>query len=596
MKMLLRNVTIEELADIFARNQDRSPAPYLTDPAAIRRARSLARKNGIWNDISQNLDPSKDIPVIKRSVFRNYQRVGDRQLPQARDAERLRELLRAAHALWLGHPKADIDYLQDLLWAYCDSYTWVRAAHEGRSIDLGSGKLATAFSEILYVLGDHLEAEVKTRLTAEIDRRIFQNFWNYRHLDAWKTVRMNWNHVCNGAVIRTALYQIEDPRLLALMTHGAIQNLTYALDGFSDDGGCEEGPGYWGFGFGHYLYVALALYHKTNGELDLMDDPKIERICRYPLAAHISGAYRSTFADAGHGNIPSRVAITINAFLKIPELYSLCPQHSDRTLRLQCEDHGLAHDLALYRGNKATTKQDNADYVLPDLGQVKIRGRSGKDQLTLMAIAGHNGVPHNHNDIGSFIVHRGDHLHLVDPGGPLYTARTFGPQRYDIVYCSSYGHSVPVINGRRQKEGKQHHGALATRNLNGQGEKRIDIDMTHAYPRGTVKKLIRTFGLDVAANRLHLEDAYTFSRCPKSVEEAFVTFEKATVAQDGQSVQIGPRSKGICLSAPETPGTFSVAWLEEESKRDGKGDRVITRIAFRPDTLAKEMILRFDIG
>ena len=596
MDMLLRDVTIDELAGIYARHKDRSPAPYLTDPEAVARARRLAKKNGFWDDIGRNLDPTRDIPVVKRSAFRNYQRVGDRRLPQARDAERLQELLRAAHALWLDHPRANVDYLQDLLWAYCDSFTWVRAAHEGRSIDLGSGKLATAFSEILHVLGDRLEEEVKARLSAEIDRRIFRNFWNYRHLDSWKTARMNWNHVCNGAVIRTALYMIEDPRILAHMTHAAIQNMTYAVDGFTDDGGCEEGPGYWGFGFGHYLYAAYALYLKTNGELNLMQDEKIERICRYPLAARISGRFCSTFADAGHGYIPARVAMVINEFLDLPELYDLCALRPDRTLNLerQMPDHGFCHDLAIYRGQKARGKPDNRDYILPDLGQVKLRGKPGKAQMTLMALAGNNGVPHNHNDIGSFIVHREGKLWLVDPGGPVYTRKTFSPQRYDIVFCSSRGHSVPVINDRHQEPGSQYYGTLAVENANGTGEKRAVIDMTHAYPLGTVKKLVRTFTLDADANRLALEDAYTFARRPRSLEEAFITFERARVAKDGRSVQIGPRRGGLLLREVDTPGKFDAARLVEESK-EGRSGQVITRITFVPEKLDREMRLRFEM-
>jgi len=590
MDMLLRHVTMTELADQFARHQDRSPAPYLTDPEAVGRARRLARANGVWEDLSEHLDPGRDIPVIKRSAFRNYRRVGDRTLPQSKSGHRRRELERAATALYLGHPKADVDYLQDLLWAYCDDHTWVMAAHEGRAIDLGSAALGATFAEILHVLGGRLEEEVKARVSAEIDRRIFQNFWNYRHMDEWKTRRMNWNHVCNGEVIRAALYQIEDPRILAHVTHAAIQNLTYALDGFTEDGGCEEGPGYWSYGFGHYLYAAHALSLKTGGELNIMTGDKIERICRYPLAAQIAGPLRSTFADSHHGYISARIAMIINAFYKMPELYELCEPRPNRTLRLS----GM-HELALYRGQRARGAPDHRDYLMPDLGQVKLRGRPGSRQMTLMALAGHNGVPHNHNDIGSFIVHRGDRLLLVDPGAPLYTRKTFSPRRYEIVFCNSLGHSVPVIGGKQQQAGSRYYGTLEVENLNGERRKRAMIDMTRAYPRGTVKRLTRTFTLNARANRLTLEDAYTFSRAPRSLEEAFITFEQVEVARNGRSVRIGPSGSRVRLSCVETPGRFRFRRLVEESK-EGRADEVITRITFAPRKLQKEMRLRFEIA
>ena len=81
MDMLLRKITITELAGMLARHSELSPAPYLTDPGAVRRARRLAKRNGIWDDLSANLDPGRDIPVLKRSAYRNYLRVGDRSLP-----------------------------------------------------------------------------------------------------------------------------------------------------------------------------------------------------------------------------------------------------------------------------------------------------------------------------------------------------------------------------------------------------------------------------------------------------------------------------------------------------------------------------------
>ena len=65
--------------------------------------------------------------------------------------------------------------------------------------------------------------------------------------------------------------------------------------------------------------------------------------------------------------------------------------------------------------------------------------------------------------------------------------------------------------------------------------------MTRAYPEGTVKKLVWTFILDTNTNQLMLEDTYTFSQTPKSLEESFITYEKVTITRNGQSVQIGPK-------------------------------------------------------
>jgi hypothetical protein len=588
MDMLLRNVTMPELAAIYRKNRRRSPAPYLLDAKAIGRARRLAKKNGQWDDLAKHLDPTQDIASIKRSAYRNYERIGDRGVPQAAAGRRRTELNRAFLALWLGHPNANVDYLQDLLWAYCDQWTWVMAAHEARQIDLGSAALTSTLAEILHAVGDRLEAEVTERVTAEIDRRTFQVFSEYQHLDGWETVRMNWNHVCNGEIIRAALYQVEDPQHLARLTHAAIQNLTYALDGFASDGGCEEGPGYWGYGFGHYLYVAQALYLKTNGAIDLFQGDRIDAICRYPLAAHIKDNLRSTFADSSHGYIPLRAALIINEHKQLPELFDLCEPNKDGSL--SASGH---HELATLTTQKVSGKPDPKDYFLPGLGQVKLRSKPGPRSLTLMAIAGHNGVPHNHNDIGSFIIHRGDKLWLNDPGGPVYNRKTFGPNRYDIVFCNSLGHSVPVVNGKLQQPGSRYRGTITVKGLNESGLKSATIEMARAYPKGTVDRLIRTFSLDRDANKITLADDYAFARKPRSLEEAFITFEKVTVARGGRSVQIGPKGKGVTLSAVES-GRFSLSALTEGSK-EGRSGQTIQRITFVPRTLERKMTLTFEI-
>jgi len=595
MDMLLRHLTFVELAHMLERHEGSSPAPHLVDPAARKRARRTARQNGVWERIARDLDPTRDIPAIKRSEYRHYKRTDDRTRHQAVEAARSGELELAALALWLDHPKADLDYLQDLLWAYCDDWTWGMAAHEDAAIDLGSAMRGARLAEILHALEDRIEPEVAERVHAEIERRIFRNYSDHEKTEFWHTARMNWNHVCNGGVIRAALLEIGNSRVLARLIHPAIQNMTYALDGFADDGGCEEGAGYWGFGFGHYVRAAHALHCRTRGELDIMADEKIGRICRFPLAAHIDGSQRVSFADCRQGSVAVLNALQINHFVKVPELYELCPRRDSGEVKgagpLKVED---MHSLALYRNERATGEPDPRDYILPDLGLVKMRGSAGPGQMTVAAIAGNNGVPHSHNDIGSFLVFARGRMLLTDPGAPLYSRKTFSSRRYEILYCRSRGHSVPVINGREQKQGPQYRGELSVEGLNQPGTKRAIIDMTHAYPRGTVRRLVRTLVLDHRANALTIEDAYCFSKTPCDLEEAFVTFEEAVLAKGGRAVRIGPARGGATLAAGQ-PGRFRVETLAAESEDSLPGGPSLRRISFVPRKLSKDVVLSFTL-
>lgn len=587
MDMPLRHVSIQTLADILNAHSSNSPVPYLLDSKAISRARRLAKQNGLWNRITETLDPTQPIPVIPRSEYREYRRSGSRVEGERCLQRRHREFTLASMALWLDHPKANLDYLQDLIWAYCEETNWVMPAHEERPLDLRSTTLAAELAECVHVLGDRLEEEICQRITREVHKRLFDFYYNTNNTVFWRTYHNNWNHVCNGALIRAAMYLIPNNYQLAFMIHEPINNLVYALDAFTDDGGCEEGPGYWSYGFGHYVMAAHGLFCRTGGKLNIMDDPKIERICRYPLAAYLQSPQRAVFGDASHGPLMCQWALLIYDFYKIPELFSLCRMENGKpTLHTMTE-------LTLYTGQ--TSKPAESDALLPGLGLAKLTGKPGSRQLTLSAMAGNNGVSHNHNDIGSFIVHRGDTCWLTDPGGPIYSANTFNKHRYESIFCNSLGHSVPVINAVQQGTGSEYHGEITADNLNGDGEKHVTIDMTRAYPKGTVQSLRRTFTLDAPANTLRLCDTYAFSRTPKSILEVFMTYEQAKVAPGGRSVQVGPKSKGVCLSASkDTPGRFSIEQLVKES-REAHGNQLLTRITFTPKTLQKDMQLSFEI-
>ncbi len=591
MDMLLRHLTVDELAHLLASHENASPAPHLLDKAARAGAAQAARRNGLWQELDSSFDPGADIPVVKRSAFRNYRRCGDRTLHQGKMSARRHQLDLAALALWLDHPKAELDYLQDLLWAYCDEHTWVMAAHEGRSVDLGAAMLAADLAEILHVLGDRLEDEVADRVREEIEERILQAVWSPDHLDFWQTCRMNWNHVCNGEIVRAALYLERDPRRLAHLIHTPIQNMTYALDGFANDGGCLEGPGYWAYGFGHFLKTALAVWRRTGGELNLASHPFVEAISRYPLSIYIDPPLRACYSDGEHGYLPALPVLTINQFMTLPELYALCPRHEDNTLKLT----GW-HELALGCDVTVAEPLPKRDALLPDLGLVMARSKPGSGQVTLQVLAGHNGVPHNHLDVGTFVLHRGDDVWVVDPGAPLYRQKTFGPDRYEIVYCNCLGHSVPMIDGQGQGIGANFRAGLVVRGLDGDGTKTITLDLTQAYPNHLTQQLIRTFRLDPDSHRVELTDSFAFGRVPTSVEEAFVTFAETEVVDDGLAVRIGPAGEGVTIRAVATPGSFSTQSLEEACREDARHpEHILTRITFSPAELAESLKLTFVI-
>ena len=213
--------------------------------------------------------------------------------------------------------------------------------------------------------------------------------------------------------------------------------------------------------------------------------------------------------------------------------------------------------------------------------------------MTVGAKAGTNGENHNHNDIGSYILHKGRSFFLTDPGAPVYSKKTFSGRRYESVYCNSFGHSVPVINGRRQSEGSRFRGEIRADGLDGDGPKTLAIAMAGAYDDPTLVKLDRTLTLAPDGRRLTLVDTYAFTEPPTALEEAFITTLAATVDPDGRSVVIrSPQDGALRLRAEGVAGRFAVTELTEESRESRTGE-LLRRITFTPGTRTAAMTLRF---
>jgi len=178
----------------------------------------------------------------------------------------------------------------------------------------------------------------------------------------------------------------------------------------------------------------------------------------------------------------------------------------------------------------------------------------------LVAKAGHNAEPHNHNDVGSFVVHAGDVTYLCDPGSGLYQKSYFDSRRYECVFAGSQGHSVPLIDGRRQPAGKDYRGVMTQ-----PAKKTVHIRFEEAYKVESLTKAERTFVMQ-SNGVITLKDHYAFMGEGLEVEEGFMTWLEVEV--DGPVARITSDSGALELRADA--GTFAVQRLEEECKANKK--------------------------
>ena len=142
---------------------------------------------------------------------------------------------------------------------------------------------------------------------------------------------------------------------------------------------------------------------------------------------------------------------------------------------------------------------------------------------SLAVKAGDNDEPHNHNDVGSFILSTNEGQILCDLGAGTYTRQYFRPEtRYSIFCNSSLSHNVPIVNGQTQLPGSEYRGTLThTDNV-------ISIDFAAAYGQPDFAKLTRR--LEYSADKIILIDS--FAPDYESLTERFVSFFKPEIKVD----------------------------------------------------------------
>lgn len=427
---------------------------------------------------------------------------------------RRRRVLASAALLALIEPWEEryLDDLQEIIWAICDEYSWVSSANtdgsleqDSRYIDLFSAETGFALAEIDHLLGDRLHPRVRCRVRKELEERIIRNFLTQRF--GWETCGMNWAAVCGGNVGGVLLYQ--QPETFRENIPRLVKCMNSLIDGFPEDGTCLEGFGYWQYGFGNFVWFADLLYRFTDGEYDLLQGEKLERIAGYMERSFLKGGATVSFSD-GTRSGKANPALQLFLARKFAGVHLLpreqCRFSPGNAMWMQT----LRSLLYLDTGAVCPANED-ACFDLKDAQQVIWQ----KKKYALAVKAGFNDEPHNHNDVGSFIVATDKGQILCDYGSGRYTRQYFHPDtRYGIFVNSSLGHSVPIVNGTAQSYGAQFRGTL-TRVGNV-----ITVEMAGAYPL-ELTRLTRQ--LVCGEDRIVLTDSFDPD---VTVTERFVTLWK----------------------------------------------------------------------
>jgi hypothetical protein len=492
----------------------------LADGSMLRERFDALRKHAAVEPLIREIKEAAEhfleepIPLLLWSKHRLYMDEGSR-LPYEELYFARRRRLTALALMALLEPDEEryLSGLEDLIWAICDEYSWCLPAHLPRSalqhaysirheewllndhrdwIDLFAAETAFSLAEIGNLLRDRLPPVLLERVRHEVYRRVLYPYMN-RGPFGWEEARHNWSAVCAGSIVSAAIYLIDDPDELGAVMERAIRSLGCFLDGYEDDGACMEGIYYWGYGFGFYVYAADLIQRRTNGNIDLLASPKIREIAAFQHKCFLSGDKVVNFADSGP---VGRVNLGLTHYLakRFPE----CEVPDQRLRARFADDHcgrwaPALRNLLWLDPDLPGKPWGDASYWLKDV-QWLISRKAGEDGMIVgfAAKGGHNDEPHNHNDIGHFILHAGGVSILPDMGWGMYSAQYFSEERYSFICTSSAGHSVPIVNGVHQVAGRERKAQVLNVAC---GEQRdvLELELAGAYPVDRLQSLVRRF-------------------------------------------------------------------------------------------------------
>jgi hypothetical protein len=164
----------------------------------------------------------------------------------------------------------------------------------------------------------------------------------------------------------------------------------------------------------------------------------------------------------------------------------------------------------------------NKRYFFKDASVLVCRAiQPGKPPFGMSIKGGHNGLPHGHNDNGSYVVGYGDFPLLIDPGMENYTAKTFSMHRFESMMMNSYGHDVPYVGKTLQKSGADALGKIVSTSFTDDQDTLV-MDLTTAYPVPGLVHLLRTYIFRRTGPSIEIADDVLFSQ-PTDYGSALVT-------------------------------------------------------------------------
>lgn len=526
-------------------------------------------------------------PALPATLFLQFARDGNRrnyEIPHFERRGRLNELVLAE---CMENQGRFLDEIVNGIWALCEESFWGVPAHIGHQasgrglpdpreviVDLFAAETGALLAWTDYLLGDRLDEvapmvrwriaqEVQTRILTPCLEREDYSWMGFIPRPDGRPVN-NWNPwICSNWLACTLLMEPVDERRVESV-YKILRTLDNFLDPYPRDGGCDEGPSYWGRAGASLFDNLELLYSASAGQIDLYGESLIQEIGRFIHRVQIADDYYLNFADAPALVYPDAMLV-YRYGLRIgdPAMAALGAWLAERQeVQSGGSDERAERKAGALKKRNVPTSMGRRLPALFSLAQLptnpaapplprdvyldQIEVMVARDQagatagLFVAAKGGHNAESHNHNDIGNLVIYVDGKPVMVDAGVETYTAKTFGPQRYEIWTMQSAYHTLlPTIDGVQQLPGSQYKATQVSYQATDR-EVTFALDIDAAYPdEAQIDQWRRTITFQ-RGQAVVITDDYALATTPQRIVLSIITPATVDLSNAGQ-ISFGAR-------------------------------------------------------
>ncbi len=515
------------------------------------------------------------IPALSATAYMRFMKEGDgnRTVFERVYFDRRIHLMQLVAAECAEGQGRFLDKIVDFMWAIMEETTWVLPAHNlpmdrgsvhanlpdcfGQKpwyFDLFAAETADLFSVVWHLLGPELTERCGNifteRVEYELRTRIINPYLAAGDQDLhWLGHRPgikpnNWTPWITASILSVCAVFVKEPEERRDFVHKAVRSLDSFVDGYFPDGGCPEGPTYWGAAPASLFDAMETLDAMTGGRIQIFEDAKTKAMMEFEPDVYIHGDYITGYGDAQPSMKPDiRLFARMGARFKSEKLSAFAAARQPEPVL-----PSQHHPIRLFRNLLYTIPCTNTPFtvakttVYEGIGLVILRESEKTDRgFAAWMKGGSNNESHGHKDIGNVAVYYNGQPVLIDAGIGEYTRALFHGKRDLIFGSATRDHNLALIGGMGQGVRKSFdEEEYVSRNLEVKGTAlRLDLDRAYIN-RDSIKQYLREVELTpgcfslrdhiVLAEEMDILFAF-HSIIPMEIKDEKIHFENGLIAE-----------------------------------------------------------------